>query len=180
MCFQMTPQTVCTRRCIVTLVTFVWFFSAVRFQMCPQIACPRECKVTLVAFVWFFSSVRFQMSPQISCLRRCKVTLVTSVCLFSAMCFQMCSQLACLRGYIITLVAFVWLFSVVFIPFHWNLHAGFAFIWLILSKILIHYQHKETVVSCVMLVLNWVKIKMTNWIVSRKSESDQLLMSNFD
>ena len=79
MCYQMSPQTVCTRRCIVTLVTFVWFFSAVRFQMCPQIACPRECKVTLVAFVWFFSTACFQRSLQNYCPRGRNLKLVAFV-----------------------------------------------------------------------------------------------------
>ena len=73
-CFQMSPQTVCTRRCIVTLVTIVLFFSTVCFQMSLQINCRRECRLTLafsdvsclkrgmftlVAFVWLFSTVRF-------------------------------------------------------------------------------------------------------------------------
>ena len=59
----MYPQIACSRRCIITLVAFVWFFSPVRFQMFPQIASPRGCKITLVTFVWFFSSVYFQMYP---------------------------------------------------------------------------------------------------------------------
>ena len=43
----------CPRRCIVTLVAFVWFFSTVCFQMLSQIAYKRRCIGTLVAFVWF-------------------------------------------------------------------------------------------------------------------------------
>ena len=39
------------------LVAFIWIFLTVRFQMCSQIACLRKCFVTLVAFVWFFSIV---------------------------------------------------------------------------------------------------------------------------
>ena len=42
---------VCPRRCIVTLVAFVWLFSIVRFQMSPQMACLRRDIVTLAAFV---------------------------------------------------------------------------------------------------------------------------------
>ena len=79
----MPPQIACLRRCIVTLVTFVWFFSTVRFQMRPQMACLRGCIVTLVAFVWLFSTVCFQMRPQIAGLRTGKVALVTFVWLFS-------------------------------------------------------------------------------------------------
>ena len=96
---------------IITLIAFVWFFSAVRFQMLPQIVCSNRCKVTLVAFVRLFSTVRFQMCPQIACMRRGIFTLVALVWLFSTVCFQMCPQIACLRGGIVTLVAFVWLFS---------------------------------------------------------------------
>ena len=60
--FQMSPQIVCLKRCIVTLVAFVCLFSIVRFQMCPQMDCLRRCKVTLVGFVWLFSTVCCQMS----------------------------------------------------------------------------------------------------------------------
>ena len=34
MCFQMSPQTGCTRRCIFTLVAFVWLFSIVFLSHC--------------------------------------------------------------------------------------------------------------------------------------------------
>ena len=105
-CFQMRPQTVCPRRCKVTLVAFVWLFSTVCFQMFPQVACPRRGIVTLVAFVWLFSAVRFQMCPQIACLRRCKVTLVAFVWFFSTVRFQMFPQISCLRRFKVTLVAF--------------------------------------------------------------------------
>ena len=53
----MCPEIMGIKRGIVTLITFVWFFSTVRFQMCPQIACLKRCKVTLIAFVWLFSTV---------------------------------------------------------------------------------------------------------------------------
>ena len=39
-----------------------------RFQMCPEDACTRGCKVTLVAFVWLFTAARFlqrQFRPKI-------------------------------------------------------------------------------------------------------------------
>ena len=48
--FQMCPQSVFTRECILALVAFVWFFSTVRFQMCPQNVCPRGAIVALVHF----------------------------------------------------------------------------------------------------------------------------------
>ena len=40
---------------------------------------PREYGITLVAFVWFFSAVCFQMPPQIACLIRCVISLVAFV-----------------------------------------------------------------------------------------------------
>ena len=48
--------------CIITMVAFVWLFSAMCFQMFPQIACPGGCIlhclrgwiVTLAGFVCFF------------------------------------------------------------------------------------------------------------------------------
>ena len=49
----------CLRSGKVTLVAFVWLFSAVHFQMCFQSTCISRCKVTLVAFVWLFSAVHF-------------------------------------------------------------------------------------------------------------------------
>ena len=104
----MCPQTVCPRGCIITLVAFVWLFSAVRFQMCPQSACLRECRITLVAFVWLFSTVSFQMCPQIVCSRGCIITLATFVWLFSTVRFQMCSRIAFPRECIVRLVVFVW------------------------------------------------------------------------
>ena len=72
-----------TRGCIITLIAFVWLFSTVCFQMSLQSACPIGCIFTLVALVWLFSNVRFQMSPQIGCPERCKVTLVAFIWLFS-------------------------------------------------------------------------------------------------
>ena len=32
LCFKMSPQTVCLRDCIITLIAFVWLFSNVRFK----------------------------------------------------------------------------------------------------------------------------------------------------
>ena len=42
------------------------FFSIVSFQMCPQAVCPRGCIITLDAFVHLFSAVHFQMCSQIT------------------------------------------------------------------------------------------------------------------
>ena len=64
LCFQMSPQTVCPRGCIITLVAFVWLFSTVFLKMVPQSACPNGCIVALVAFVWLFSTVFLQMVPE--------------------------------------------------------------------------------------------------------------------
>ena len=113
----MSPQIVCMRRGIVTLVAFVWLFSTVCFQMCPQIACQRWGIVTLVASVWLFSAVGFQMCPQIACLRWGKVTLVAFVWLFSTVLFQMSPQILYHRGCIVTLVAFVCPFFLVMLTF---------------------------------------------------------------
>ena len=90
----MCPQKACLRRCIVTLVTFVWFFSTVRFQMCPQIACPWGCIVTLVAFVGLFSTVRFQMCPQSTCIRGCILTLAAIIWFVSTVHFHICLQMS--------------------------------------------------------------------------------------
>ena len=95
------------------ILNTVWLFSAVCFQMRPQTVCPRRCKVTLVAFVWLFSTVRFQMSSQNVCARRGKFALIAFVWLFSTVVFHMFPQCAWIRAYIITSVAFVWLFSTV-------------------------------------------------------------------
>ena len=43
------------RRCVVTLVAFVWLFSTVCSQMSPQMW---GCKVTLVAIIWLLCTVR--------------------------------------------------------------------------------------------------------------------------
>ena len=59
--FQMSPQSACTKGCIVTLVAFMWCFSTVCFQMCPQIFCVWSFRVTLVTLVWLLSNVHFQM-----------------------------------------------------------------------------------------------------------------------
>ena len=74
------------RRCIITLVAFVWLFSTVRFQMSFQTECMSRCKITLVAFVWSFPTMRFQMFPQIVCMRRCIVTLIACVWLYYILC----------------------------------------------------------------------------------------------
>ena len=128
----MCPQITCMRRCIVTLVAFVWLFSTVCFQMFPQIACMSGCIFTLVAFVrffstawedvkshwlhlfdfvWLFSTVCFQMFPQLASMSGCIFTLVAFVRFVSTVRFQVCPQIACLRGCKVTLIAFVWLFS---------------------------------------------------------------------
>ena len=52
--FQMSPQIACLNRCKVTLLAFFQLFSTVHFQMCPQWPM-RRCIITQVAFVWFFS-----------------------------------------------------------------------------------------------------------------------------
>ena len=98
----------------VTLATFVSLFATALFQMLPQMVCSRRCIVTLVAFVGLFSTMCFHMLPQIACLRRCIVALVAFVWILSTVRFQMCFQSACIRGYIITLAAFVWLFPSVY------------------------------------------------------------------
>ena len=97
----------------ITLVAFVWLFSAVHFQVCPQVTCLRGCIFTLVAFVWLLSTVRFQMSPQSSCLSRHQLTLVAFVLLFSTMHLQMVSQSCYPRRRKVTLVALVFLVSTV-------------------------------------------------------------------
>ena len=84
------------------------------FQISPQISSlMRRCKITLVAFVCFFSTVYFEMGLQSVCKTGSKFTLTALVWLFSTVCCQMCSQMACLRGCIVTLVAFVFSFSTV-------------------------------------------------------------------
>ena len=110
MCLQIAYM----RGCIITLVAFVWLFSAVRFQMNLQSECIRWCIVTLVAFVWLFSAVRFQMSLQTPCMGGCKITLVAFVWLISAVYFKMTSQAAFHRWCILALVALIRLFSSVF------------------------------------------------------------------
>ena len=80
--------TACSRKCILTMVTFVRLFPTVCFQMSPQIACLRGCIITLVTFVQLFSTVRLQM---------CIITLVAFVQLLCTMFLQMCPQMACPR-----------------------------------------------------------------------------------
>ena len=67
------------------IFTFVCFFSAVCYQMSPQIICLRTCVITLATFFWLFSAVCFQMSPHIVCPSGRKATLVTLV--FPLTCF---------------------------------------------------------------------------------------------
>ena len=67
-------------------------FSTVCFQMFPQIVCQRGCVVSLVAYVRLFSTLYYQMSSQPTCLRRWNVTLIASVCLFSNVYFQIGPQ----------------------------------------------------------------------------------------
>ena len=95
-------QTPCPRRGIVALVAFDLSLLCV-FCMLPQMAFIRGCLVTLVAFVWLFSAVHFQMIPQTPCLRR--VILVAYVWLFSTVPFQMFLQTPCPRRGILALVA---------------------------------------------------------------------------
>ena len=137
---------------------FVWALPTVWYQMCPQSACLRKCVATLVAFVWFsstvpstsnfvftavhyvmsnvsanyfpkrmhdhseiypipysttvlFSMMCLQMFPQNVRTRKCIATLVAFVRLFSTMRFQMFPKIACPRGCIIALVAFFGFFS---------------------------------------------------------------------
>ena len=68
-CFQTSLQIVCTRRCIITLVTFVRFFCTESLKMSPQIACLIGYKITVVAFFWVFFTACFQTSPQMACPR---------------------------------------------------------------------------------------------------------------
>ena len=57
----MPPQMARLRWRITTQVAFEWLFSAVS-------VCPRRCIITLIAFVWLTSSVCFQMCPQMACI----------------------------------------------------------------------------------------------------------------
>ena len=59
--YQMPPQMARLRWRITTQVAFEWLFSAVS-------VCPRRCIITLIAFVWLTSSVCFQMCPQMACI----------------------------------------------------------------------------------------------------------------
>ena len=153
----MCPQMTCLWGCIVTLIAFVWIFSAVHFQMSPQRTWIRAGKVTLAAFVWFFSTVRFQMRTQISCLRWCIVTLGAFVWLFSAMLFKMTSQAAFHRGWKLTFVALVWFFSFIISVSQWKIFIDPTFTKVI-YKISIHHHQVANVVSCVLSVPNWENV----------------------
>ena len=54
-----------TRRFIIPLFVYVWFFSGVCFQMFPQNVWTGRFKVTLIVFVWLSSGV-YSLCPQIS------------------------------------------------------------------------------------------------------------------
>ena len=86
-CFQMFTQITCLRRCIVTLVTFVW--PIVYYQMSPEISFMGREIVTLVAFVWLFPLYVFKWLLKLMSWEKNKVTLVAFVWLFSTVCFQM-------------------------------------------------------------------------------------------
>ena len=64
--FQVSSETACQNKFIVSLVEFERFFSRVSFQTSSQNACQNRCKVALVAIVQLFSGVSFQMLA--SCL----------------------------------------------------------------------------------------------------------------
>ena len=51
-CFQMWTRIACLRRCIVTLVAFLWLFSTVCFHMGLQIACIREAPTEMLALLF--------------------------------------------------------------------------------------------------------------------------------
>ena len=74
--FQVSSDTACQKKFIVSLVTFERFFSRVNYQMSSQIACQNRCIVTLVAFELLFSSVSFQTFSQIIWVNSCEVALV--------------------------------------------------------------------------------------------------------
>ena len=90
----MSSQIALCRKCIVTLVTFVWFFSTVSFYMSLQSTWKRRKKVALVTFVRLFTKMSFQMNSQMACL----------LFPFSIVSCQMFSQIACSRGCKNTLV----------------------------------------------------------------------------
>ena len=50
-----------------SLLSLVWLFFSVCFQMFPQTVWPRTCIITLVAFVWLFSTVRFECQCLLLC-----------------------------------------------------------------------------------------------------------------
>ena len=131
--------------------------------MFPQIACQRGCIVTLVAFIWFFSAVCFQMCPQMACLRGYIVTLIAFVWPFSTVCLHMCSQIVGSGRCKVTLVAIVWLVSIICLP-NWNLPLS-CFNWFMLLKTLFHhlmlliaYECYLQCKSCYKLTTNWTKI----------------------
>ena len=128
--FQVSSDTACQKKFIVSLVAFERFFSWVNFQTSSQGACQNRRKVALVAFVlgsefsdvvklhvwtnalshWlhfydFFSRASFQMSSQAACQNRCIVTLVAFEWLFSSVSFQMFPQIVWVNSCEVALVA---------------------------------------------------------------------------
>ena len=66
----MCPQMACLRRCIVTLVAFVWFFPTVCFQMVPQMASIGRC---IVAFMWHYNIIGFFLQDFNICILQNKI-----------------------------------------------------------------------------------------------------------
>ena len=64
--YQMSPQCTCIigRKPTLSLVALVWLFSILWFQMDPQITFLKGCIITLVAFVRFSSAMCFYINPQ--------------------------------------------------------------------------------------------------------------------
>ena len=81
-CFQKGSQIACMKRCIVTLIAYIWHFSAVCFQMSAQTARMGRCKVTLFTLVWLVFTVPLYMSSQRDWLRA-PLWLFSRVCIYS-------------------------------------------------------------------------------------------------
>ena len=112
-CFQMWTRIACLRRCIVTLVAFLWLFSTVCFQMSPKTAYLRRCIVTLVAFVWHFPLLVFKWVLKLPVWEYAKLHWLhlfdfSPLCVFK---WVLKSPVWEDEYCIITLIAFVWLFS---------------------------------------------------------------------
>ena len=91
----------------ITLIAFMWFFSAVGSHMLCQTCFRNWCIATLVTFVNLFP-MSLQMSSQIACQWKWKTTCFAFVWLFSTVTFKVIHQMMFIRCCIITLVAFVW------------------------------------------------------------------------